>query len=47
MASKGRKNKVKFRWTKELIFLILFVVAILGVTIALAAPTNEAKQLEK
>ena len=47
MASKIRKNKVKFHWTKELIFLIVFVLAILGVTIALAQPTKEAKALEK
>lgn len=47
MASKIRKNKVKFHFTKELLFLVLFIVAILGVTIYLAAPTNEAKTLEK
>lgn len=43
MASKYKKNKVKFRWTKELLFLILGLVAIIGATIALSIPTNGEK----
>jgi hypothetical protein len=35
MASKSRRNKVKFKWTKELIFLIVFVVAIGAVSLTL------------
>lgn len=43
MASKYKKNKVKFKWTKELIFLVLGLIAIVGATIALSIPTNKEK----
>jgi len=38
MASKYKKNKVKFKWTKELVFLILGLLTIIGVTIYLSIP---------
>ena len=43
MASKYKKNKVKFKWTKELLVLILGLLAIIGATIALSLPTNNEK----
>ena len=41
MASKNRRNNVKFHWTKELIILIVSIVAILTATIVLALPSAE------
>lgn len=43
MASKYKKNKAKFKWTKELIFLIVAMVAIIVVTIVLSIPTSKQK----
>lgn len=43
MASKNRRNKVKFHWTKELIILIVSLVAILTATIVLALPSSDEK----
>ena len=43
MASKGRKQKVKFQWTKELGFLIGALVVIIAATIILAIPTKAEK----
>lgn len=43
MASKYKKNKVKFKLTKELVFLILGLLAIIGTTIALSIPNNKEK----
>jgi len=43
MASKYKKNKVKFKWTKELVFLILGLLTIIGVTIYLSIPNNNEK----
>lgn len=47
MASKGRKQKVKFQWTKELGFLIGALVAIIAATIILAIPTKAEKLATK
>lgn len=47
MASKNRRNKVKFKWTKELIFLIVALVAILTATIVLALPTTNDRLTDK
>jgi hypothetical protein len=47
MASKSKRNKVKFKWTKELGFL-LGSIAIIGVAaILLAIPTRAERKLEK
>ncbi len=43
MASKNRRNKVKFKWTKELVFLILGLVAIIAATIVLCIPSSSHK----
>lgn len=43
MASKNRRNKVKFKWTKELVFLILGLVTLITVTIILCIPTASHK----
>lgn len=47
MASKSKKNKVKFQWTKELGFLIGALVAIIAATVILAIPTKDEKFAEK
>lgn len=47
MASKGRKNKVKFKFTKELAFLLVFIVVIVVATIILNLPTKTDKFTEK
>ena len=47
MASKGRKQKVKFQWTKELGFLIGALVVIIAATIILAIPTKAEKLAAK
>ena len=46
MASKSKRNRVKFKFTKELAFLIAFIVVILGLTIGLSIPSKSTKQLE-
>lgn len=43
MASKYKKNKAKFKWTKELVFLIVAMVAIIVVTIVLSIPSSKQK----
>lgn len=47
MASKGKKNKVKFHWTKELGFLIGALVSIIVATVILAIPTKAEKLASK
>ena len=47
MASKGRRQKVKFQWTKELGFLIGALVAIIAATIILSIPTKDEKLAAK
>ena len=47
MASKSRKNRVKFKLTKELIFLLSAIVIIIVAAIVWNLPTNAAVQLEK
>lgn len=47
MASKSRRNKVKFKLTKELIILVVALVAILVATIIMGLPSNEAKKLDE
>ena len=44
MASKTKKDTVKFKFTKELLFLIISLVAILVATILLAIPTADEKR---
>ncbi len=45
MASKSKRNRVKFKWTKELFFLIGFLVVLIVVTIVLAIPSRADRQL--
>lgn len=47
MASKSKRNKVSFKWTKELIFLIAFLVGMITLTIVLAIPSNAKRDLNK
>jgi len=47
MASKSRRNKATFKWTKELIFLIAFVSVLIVVTIVLAIPSSAKRTLNK
>ena len=42
-----RREKFKFKWTKELIFLIVGLLAVIITTICLALPTKEDKFLAK
>lgn len=44
MAKKNSKNKFKFKWTKELIFLIVGLCAIIVATIVLAIPSSASKR---
>ena len=46
MASKSRRNRVKFKFTKELFFLIAFLVIILVTTIGLSIPSSSSRQLD-
>ena len=46
MASKNKKDKVKFKFTKELLFLILSLAAIITATILLAIPTADEKRTD-
>ena len=45
MASKSKKNKVKFKFTKELFFLIASLLILIAVTIVLAIPSSKERQL--
>ena len=47
MASKSKRNKVKFKWTKELGFLLGSLLIIGIVAIILAIPTRSERKLEK
>ena len=47
MASKSKKNRVKFKWTKELLFLIGALLVMIVVTIVLAIPSRAEKQLDE
>jgi len=47
MASKSKRNKTKFKWTKELIFLIVGILALIAATIIINIPKGSAVQLEK
>ena len=47
MASKSRKNRVKFKWTKELSFLIGFLVVLIVAAIVLSIPSRAEKQLSE
>ena len=47
MASKSRRNKATFKWTKELIFLISFLAVLIIVTIVLAIPSSAKRKLNK
>lgn len=46
MASKSRRNRVKFKFTKELLFLILFLVVIIVAAVGLSVPSKSSRQLE-
>ena len=45
MASKSKRNKATFKWTKEFIFLISFVSILIIVTIVLAIPSGAQRAL--
>lgn len=47
MASKSKRNKVKFKWTKELIFLIAGIVVLIVAAILINIPTKASIQLDK
>ena len=47
MASKSKRNKTKFKITKELIFLISFLAAIIIATIILSVPSANARSLDR
>lgn len=47
MASKSRRNRVKFKWTKELFFLIGALLVMIVVTIVLAIPSRAERQLSE
>lgn len=47
MASKSKRNKVKFKWTKELGFLLGSLLIIGIISIILAIPTKAERKLEK
>ena len=47
MASKNRKRKSKFVWTKELIFLLVAIVVMVAAAVVVNLPTSAEKQLEK
>ena len=46
MASKNRKNRVKFKLTKELIFLVLGLIAIAVTTIVLSQESASEKKIK-
>lgn len=45
MASKSKRNKVKFKFTKELFFLIAALLVMISVTIVFAIPSRQERQL--
>lgn len=47
MASKSRKNKVKFKLTKELVILVVGLLVIIAATIIMGLPSNASKTLER
>jgi len=47
MASKNRKNKVSFKWTKELIILISAIVVLIVATIILSIPSSNERTVTK
>lgn len=47
MASKSKRNRTKFKWTKELIFLIVGIVVLIGAAIIINLPTSATQALEK
>ena len=47
MASKSRRNKVKFKLTKELVLLITCLVAMITATVVMAIPSRAEKALER
>ena len=47
MASKRRKNSTKFKWTKELIILIVALIAIITTTIILSVPSEKEKYTDE
>lgn len=46
MAKKNAKNKFKFKWTKELIFLIVGIVALIVATVVLSIPSSASRKTE-
>lgn len=47
MASKSKRNRTKFKWTKELIFLIVGIVVLIVAAVIINLPTSASVQLEK
>ena len=47
MASKSKRNRTKFKWTKELIFLLAGIVVLIVVAIVINLPTKATVALEK
>ena len=47
MASKSKRNRTKFKWTKELIFLICAIVVLIVAAILINIPTKASVQLDK
>ena len=47
MAKTGRRNKTKFVLHKELIILVVILIAMIVTTICLTIPSGQEKQLEE
>ena len=47
MASKSKRNRTKFKWTKELIFLLCGIVVLIVAAILINIPTKASVQLDK
>ena len=47
MASKSKRNKIKFKWTKELIFLLVGIVVLIVAAVIINLPTSASVTLEK
>ena len=47
MASKSKRNRVKFKWTKELIILMCSIVVLIVAAVLINIPTKAAVQLDK
>jgi len=47
MASKSKRNRTKFKWTKELVFLIAGIVVLIVAAILINIPTKASIQLDK